>query len=142
MHQEDELVRFYPASDFSTCFTEEYIATLGTIKSECGGSRFQVLDTERESISCLVVAHIEIILERFILDALAKALDLLSIDDLFDILYLWICVGVISLRSVLDVQDDLIGTVNRHGERSTFHRVEIFIIPKILKDLRCFLNTN
>lgn len=137
---EDKLTCLDIASDFAASLAKEHVSALRAVEGECSGILFQVLQAERESVCVVVVAHVELILDGLMLDALTVSQNNLSVDDLLNVLKLRIGIGFVTCSAVLHIQDDLVRTVDAHGERSRLQGEQIFIIAEHLEHFGRFLD--
>ena len=86
------------------------------------------------------MAHVELVLDRLVLDALTVSQNNLSVDDLLNVLELGIGIGFVTCRAVLHIQDDFMWTVDAHGERSRLQGEQIFIIAEHLEHFGRFMD--
>jgi len=73
-------------------------------------------------------------MQRLLLDALTVSQNELFVDELLDVFKLGVWVGIVARCAILNVEGDLLGTVDAHRETAGGKWVQIFIVAEHLED--------
>ena len=87
------------------------------------------------------MTHEQIVLEWLLLDALSVSQNHLSVYNFFNVLEFRVRICLVALSPVLHVQDNLILTVDAHGERARLSWVQILIVSEKLHYLGSFVQS-